>query len=340
MRAFRVILSIVMVRPPGCIWLFATGASVDLNHDSSPLAGVSLEASGNACKGCCTEGGRGSTGKPPSSPAPRLGTPTAREFLLSLVVGSARLRPAGSTNTRAAGGRARCSTKEPRVDGCVATASAHGSRTLKVEEADRHSRRLRCRGADERSGRTRPSQRRPLGGEPDGWRTGSDGRGGTRTPLAVARRRAAPHPGRWLSSSSAAADSRSGGSRWAIFASRRPFWHSAFLLAQDPTAGRGGDRSAVPPLPCNRSPVGPRQRPPALSHAPCGHARHCADCTGLRLTPGADSARAVPALLARGGRPAPAASCELAVLCGSDARDAAPPWGSGLADERSCLWGE
>jgi len=55
--------------------------------------------------------GRPESNTPPSSPAPRQGTPTAGEFLLSLVVGSAHLRPAGSTNTRAPGGRARCSTK-------------------------------------------------------------------------------------------------------------------------------------------------------------------------------------------------------------------------------------
>ena len=36
MSAFRVILSIVMVRSLGCVWLFATRANLDSDHDNSP----------------------------------------------------------------------------------------------------------------------------------------------------------------------------------------------------------------------------------------------------------------------------------------------------------------
>src|SRR6202008_3833026 len=103
------------------------------------------------------------------------------------------------------------------VNRCVRMASVYGSRTLKVEEAHRHGRRLRRRGADQRSGRARSSEWRPLGGEFDGWRTGSYGRGGAGTPVALARRRTAPHPGRRVLGSSATPDSGSRWTRWAIF---------------------------------------------------------------------------------------------------------------------------
>src|SRR5262245_9932212 len=55
--AFRVILSIVMVRSLGCVWWFATRANLDSDHDSSPLAGATVDALGKkAFKGVLLSG--------------------------------------------------------------------------------------------------------------------------------------------------------------------------------------------------------------------------------------------------------------------------------------------
>src|SRR6185436_19181594 len=77
--AFRVILSIVMVRSLGCVWCFATRANLDSDHDSSPLPVSLWTPWGKRLQGALPSGrpsGLPPRNDPPSAPTPRLGTPT------------------------------------------------------------------------------------------------------------------------------------------------------------------------------------------------------------------------------------------------------------------------
>src|SRR5262245_2556978 len=67
--AFRVILSIVMVRSLDCVWSFATRANLDSDHDGSP-AGAAVDDLGKRLHGASL------SGRPPAAlratPPPRL----------------------------------------------------------------------------------------------------------------------------------------------------------------------------------------------------------------------------------------------------------------------------
>src|SRR5262245_21880937 len=87
MSAFRVILSIVMVRSLGCVWKFATRANLDSDHDSFPSPAPLWTPWGKGFKGVALRSALG----PPSVPRPALGsysTPRGRQLLFSAVLGS------------------------------------------------------------------------------------------------------------------------------------------------------------------------------------------------------------------------------------------------------------
>src|SRR5262245_813145 len=74
--AFRVILSIVMVRSLGCVWSFATRANLDSDHDSFPLPAPLWTPWGKGLQGRCSPAGL----RPPSVQRPPLHHASGRQL--------------------------------------------------------------------------------------------------------------------------------------------------------------------------------------------------------------------------------------------------------------------